>query len=375
MAWITKRGSSWQYVVRYKDENGKYQRIPRSGFARKKDAQDAAAELERQIKEGGVVDKQPTLVEYYNHWLKTYKLGKHSKITEQRYTSFRKHLEGYFGLDRKLKDIKRSDWQKFINFFGTNHTKETVGKLNGYVRDMAASAVADRLIYFDFTQGAEMVGTKGRSEGLKYLETEDYKKLKDYVLKNSSLNKIFCYMIATGILTGARISEVMALTWKDIDFKKQTISINKSWDYVYTHTFKDTKNPLSVRTIKIDKGLTELLLQLKKEQNQYFKKIGRPTSINELIFLNKDLTLISYNAINKDLQNIEKRLNISPLITFHGLRHTHASFLIFKGIDIVYISHRLGHANISVTLKTYAHLLKDHEEQEENKTIEFLETM
>ena len=58
-----------------------------------------------------------------------------------------------------------------------------------------------------------------------------------------------------------------------------------------------------------------------------------------------------------------------------GLGHTHASFLIFKGIDIVYISHRLGHANISVTLKTYAHLLKDHEEQEENKTIEFLETM
>ena len=99
MAWITKRGSSWQYVVRYKDENGKYQRIPRSGFARKKDAQDAAAELERQIKEGGVVDKQPTLIEYYNDWLKTYKLGKHSKITEQRYTGFRKHLEGYFGLD------------------------------------------------------------------------------------------------------------------------------------------------------------------------------------------------------------------------------------------------------------------------------------
>ena len=62
MAWITKRGSSWQYVVRYKDENGKYQRIPRSGFARKKDAQDAAAELERQIKEGGVVDKQPTII-------------------------------------------------------------------------------------------------------------------------------------------------------------------------------------------------------------------------------------------------------------------------------------------------------------------------
>ena len=127
-------------------------------------------------------------------------------------------------------------------------------------------------------------------------------------------------MIATGILTGARISEVMALTWKDIDFKKQTISINKSWDYVYTHTFKDTKNPSSVRTIKIDKGLTELLLQLKKEQNQYFKKIGRPTLINELIFLNKDLTLIStMRSIKaKALKNIEKMLNISPLITFHG---------------------------------------------------------
>lgn len=329
MAWITKRGSSWQYTVKYKDENGIERRIPKSGFPSRKKAEAAARKIEQQLDEGVAVNMDPTFIDYYNDWLKTYKLGKHSKITEQRYTGFRKHLEGYFGLDRKLKDIKRSDWQKFINFFGTNHTKETVGKLNGYVRDMAASAVADRLIYFDFTQGAEMVGTKRRSDGLKYLEVNNYKKLKDYVLKNSSLDKIFCYMIATGILTGARISEVMALTWKDIDFKKQTISINKSWDYVYTHNFKDTKNPSSVRTIKIDKDLTELLLQLKKEQNQYFKKIGRPTSINELIFLNKDLTLISYNAINKDLQNIEKRLNISPLITFHGLETHPCKFFDF----------------------------------------------
>ena len=190
-----------------------------------------------------------------------------------------------------------------------------------------------------------------------------------------SFKNIFNYIIATGILTGARLSEVLALTWKDINFKDQTICINKSWDYIYTHTFKDTKTPSSNRTIKIGRDLVGLLRQLKTEQSNYFKKIGRPVSINELVFLNKDLTLISNVAINKDLRFIEKQLHITPLITFHGLRHTHVSFLLYQGIDIAYISHRLGHANISITLKIYAHLLKDHEEKEENKAVLYLENL
>lgn len=375
MAYISKRGEKWQYVVRYKDSDGNYQRKSKSGFAKKKDAQEAAIELERQITEGGVIDDDPTFVDYYFHWIETYKLGKHSRVTESRYKTIGKQLRGYFGVTRKLKDIKRSDWQNFINFFGENHARDTTSKLNSYVRAMADSAMADRLIYFNFTDSVVLVGAKSKSGDLKFLQVSDYKKLKAYVFANASFKNIFNYIIATGILTGARLSEVLALTWKDINFKDQTICINKSWDYIYTHTFKDTKTPSSNRTIKIGRDLVGLLRQLKTDQSNYFKKIGRPVSINELVFLNKDLTLISNVAINKDLRFIEKQLHITPLITFHGLRHTHVSFLLYQGIDIAYISHRLGHANISITLKIYAHLLKDHEEKEENKAVLYLENL
>lgn len=375
MAYISKRGDRWQYVVHYKDLNGKYKRISKSGFDRKKDAQDAASELERKIKEGVSVESSPTFIDYYNHWLEVYKLGKHSRITESRYKTIAKQLEAYFGKNQQLKTIKRSDWQEFLNFFSKNHAKDTVSKLNSYVRDMANSAIADRLIYFNFTDGAIISGAKGKSEDLKYLQVDDYRKLKKYVLENASLDNIFDCIISAGVLTGARLSEVLALTWKDLDLKNQTLSINKSWDYTYTNSFKPTKTPSSIRTIDIDKDLTNLFKKLKKEQKNYFKSIGRKWSENTLAFLDRELKLISNVAINKDLRHIEKKLNISPLITFHGLRHTHVSYLLYKDVDINYISKRLGHASTSITLKIYTHLLKDEEKRESNKAIKAMEDL
>ncbi|WP_172885122.1 tyrosine-type recombinase/integrase, partial [Lentilactobacillus buchneri] len=59
-------------------------------------------------------------------------------------------------------------------------------------------------------------------------------------------------------------------------------------------------------------------------------------------------------------------------ITFHGLRHTHASFLISKGVTDQYVARRLGHENTVVTRTTYAHLFKDKQTEEEDKTVELL---
>lgn len=176
-------------------------------------------------------------------------------------------------------------------------------------------------------------------------------------------------------MTGARYSEILALTWKDIDFKKHTIKIEKSWDYTFKNEFKETKNTSSIREINIDHDLVNLLQQLQIEQERYFQSINRPFAINGMVFLDKHLKLLTDAAINKDLRFIENKLNINPLITFHGLRHTHVSYLISQHIDINYISHRLGHSNTSVTMRVYSHLLKDYEEKEADKTILALEAL
>ncbi|MFC4985494.1 tyrosine-type recombinase/integrase [Salinicoccus siamensis] len=83
---------------------------------------------------------------------------------------------------------------------------------------------------------------------------------------------------------------------------------------------------------------------------------------------------LSNNAVTKALRHIISVLDIDKEhITLHMIRHTHCSVLLNQGLDIHYVSKRLGHANIGVTLNTYSHLLKERKQEEDKKIENFLE--
>lgn len=157
----------------------------------------------------------------------------------------------------------------------------------------------------------------------------------------------------------------MGLTWPDIDFEKQTVSINKTYDYTTRSGFKPTKTKISVRNISIDTQTLELLQRLKQEQTKTFFKQGFRND-DQLAFLNNRHYIV---GANKVLESALKspEVNANNIITFHGLRHTHASILISKGVGVDYISERLGHADTSVTLRVYVHLLKDKRDSDNQK--------
>jgi integrase len=77
------------------------------------------------------------------------------------------------------------------------------------------------------------------------------------------------------------------------------------------------------------------------------------------------------------LTNYETKAGIpkSKQITFHGLRHTHASYLISNGANISYVSKRLGHKNIAVTMEVYSHLLQDAQQSEDKKAMQLLDNI
>lgn len=89
-------------------------------------------------------------------------------------------------------------------------------------------------------------------------------------------------------------------------------------------------------------------------------------NVNKLVFYDSSsyISVITNDRLNDTLRAILKRLKISPLITVHGLRHTHSSILLYKGVSILYVSERLGHANIDITTSTYAHVLKELRERD-----------
>lgn len=381
MASIAKRGKVWQLRFSYVDKNGKRRYITQS-YTRKKLAENAADELAVKYSRGAIMEKQETsLIDYWDKWFGLYKSGRYATVTEKRYETTRKRLLDYFGPNRKLKDITKSDYQEFMNQYiegkdiGRHRSKETVEKLNSYVRSMVSDAIDDQVIYSDFTKKVVLQGvTTGKAEELKYLEVPETKRLLEYTLKNADLGVMYNCIIATGILTGARFSEIIGLTWDDVDFDKKTISINKTWDYVYKTGFKKTKTPSSVREIDIPAELIQMLHELKIQQAKYFIKVGYRDP-KKLVFMNKRRQLPGNSAINKALDSIETKLNIEPAITFHGLRHTHASYLISKGIDIYYISKRLGHANVEITMHVYAHLLSDKQHAQIDATLKALSSL
>ncbi|SFA56900.1 Site-specific recombinase XerD [Parageobacillus thermantarcticus] len=367
MASIQKTKSGWRYRVSYK-ENGKYKTKTKGGFRTKKEAELAAAELEKQLHKGYDINAGDQLfTEYMRNWFELYKKGKHSKEHDKNVELSVKLVEQYFqGV--KLKELTRDMYQKFINEIAENRATETVKKRHTYIKECIKAAIEEGIITRDPTYKIVVKGKKkGKDEELKYLNYEEAKRLIAEIKKDMNPKYISRYIILFAIATGARFSEILGLTWDCVDFKNRLITINKTWDYKYTNDFADTKTYSSKRTIKIDVDTCKMLKELKKAQNEAAIKTGLRNEKN-LVFVNTKMELVSNNAVNKTLKMLCRKLGLKE-VTMHSLRHTHASMLLYRKANIKYISKRLGHKDIGITLQTYSHIL-DELEQAENTLLD-----
>lgn len=173
------------------------------------------------------------------------------------------------------------------------------------------------------------------------------------------------------IASGARFSEIIGLTWDCIDFAKKTIKINKTWDYKNTNAFSNTKNYSSNRIITIDDKTLSMLNKIKVYQSA--EKLKDSTfNKNKLVFISTNNVTPSNNAINKSLKRYCTKLGINKDISVHGLRHTHATLLLYNDCNIKYLSKRLGHNTIVTTLETYSHVIDEMEQKESYKVNELM---
>lgn len=142
-----------------------------------------------------------------------------------------------------------------------------------------------------------------------------------------------------------RFSEELALTPKDFDFVHQMLSINKTWNYKGDGGFLPTKNQSSMRKIQLDWQTIIQFSQLVKEFPE-----------DKPIFVNTKGKI--YNStVNTVLTRLCKKANV-PIISIHGLRHTHESLLLFAGVSIASVALRLGHVSMTTTQKTYLHIIQ-----------------
>ncbi|MFD1471040.1 site-specific integrase [Companilactobacillus mishanensis] len=368
---VYKRGKTWTYRVWITNKYGKRVSSSQGGFKTKQEATTTGLEIALKAKQSGISKRENTTFhDYYVYWINTYKIGRLDITSERKYKLIDKLIEKQFG-NTLLKDISRTEYQKMIDTYAENHARKTVNEVNGRIRKVVQGAIDERIIYSDFTRNIFISGLASKSSNLKYIEENQAQKLKEMCLDSASMIAITNYEIVFGLLTGCRIGEVMGLTWDCVDFKNKNVNINKSYDYVNYTGFKPTKTVSSIRVISIPNDLVAMLKKLKAEQSELFIKQGDRDPEN-LVFRNADHKISSDNGVNHNLKNKLKKIKGATPITFHGLRHTHDSILISNGVDISYISERLGHKDITITLRVYSHLLKKAKIEQNNKAMKVL---
>ena len=347
MAYLTKRGKKWQARISWRDAEGKLHQKSKGGFDTKQQARQYAVKLEKDRLDGVNVERDPTFADYFDDWFKTYKKARITTVTARNYTWTHKIIERYFK-NEKLKKVTRREYQKFINWYGKDHAPESVKKLNSTCRASVRSAVNDGILAKNFTEDVNLVWNEDKKLKVKYLSIAETQTLVQELLNTRDPRYTAKYMILTAIYTGARLGEIMALSWSDISAPWKTISITKASNYHVDGKDKKTKNKASVRTVHVNQELIGLLDELKVNHT-------------DKVFCNRAGTVPGSNGVNDVLRAAMKDAGITgkESFHFHSLRHVHVAYLLSQGMDIYAISKRLGHSDVSTTTKAYSYLIDE----------------
>src|SRR5699024_5220787 len=223
MSYVRKAKKGYYGYASYQDNEGKWHQKSAGCFNLKREALQAANKLEAELDQVNLDLKDMTLAKYYWRWYELYEENGITDVTKNRYKVIRKTIENYWK-DTRLRDIKRSDYQAFINWYGANHARDSVNKLNNAIRSCVGYAIDDDIISKDFTHNVKVVANKERERKVEYLSHDELVTLKNEVKKKLNHYNTSRYMILTAIYTGMRKSEIQALTWKDIDFYIQQLA-------------------------------------------------------------------------------------------------------------------------------------------------------
>lgn len=294
---------------------------------------------------------------YYERWIQVYKEGAIRNSTMQKYKLTAKWLK-IIAPKIKIYELTRISYQEILNKYAEKHERQSTMDFHHQLKAAILDAVDDGLIEKDPTRKAIIKGKTPRDKKDKYLNQFELQKLISDLNLNNKIN--YDWMIYLIAKTGLRFSEALALTPKDFDFSHQILNVDKTWNYKENGGFQETKNKSSERKVQLDWQTIIKFSELVKDLEQ-----DKPIFINSKIY---------NSTINDILRRHCLNVNI-PIISIHGLRHTHASILLYAGVSIASVAHRLGHASMSTTQKTYLHIIQELENTDIDKIMRALTTL
>jgi integrase len=287
--------------------------------------------------------------------------GEISARTAQRYRQLvENQIVPHIGekLLQKLRPLDIETWHDELRTVGRVRGKgelsaRTIGHAHKVLGKAFADAAGFELIHRNVVRLKKPPRVDDEGEMVIVRDVPDLlKKLEGSALRLPGLLGLFC---------GMRIGEVLALRWGRVDIDAKVIQVREALEKTKKHGIrsKPPKSKAGKRDITMPDEVVEALRIYRRDQLELRMRLGQGNLPDDaLLFANLEGEPRSPPAVSRAFSDFTVRIGL-PDVTFHALRHTHASQLIDAGVDVVTISKRLGHAKPDITLRVYAHLFKE----------------
>ncbi|PWI56962.1 tyrosine-type recombinase/integrase [Sulfoacidibacillus thermotolerans] len=360
---VRKRGDKWGYIINmpYDPIRGNYPTIRKSGFQSKAQAFEAMTQAIAKIDSGEVAFAAMKVEEYLNEWLIQIQ-DKVAPRTLETYEDTKKIISFYIG-DLRLDKL---DHFAIESMYEKLKAKElapsTIHRVHRVLRAALNRAVKRGII--KETPMKRVDSPSGKIERRNVLSVEQAHQLLNWLKDHRYLS----YLGATIALhTGMRRGEICGLQWRDIDWERKIIRITRSRQRRKGKDFiGNPKTVGSIRPIPVDDDLIELL-------HVWYGAFPLPPIDMQFILAHPDGKPIDPMTLSRDVRIAVNKLNL-PKVSFHDLRHTHATLLLQANVPLKIVSERLGHASIAMTADTYSHVTETMQQDATQRISDLLRT-
>lgn len=361
---IQPRGDrTWR--LRWQDgrdpQTGKWRRVNETFHGTRKQAENRWVERQRQIDEQGNRTRELagiTVSELWALWIDT--KNDLEASTRVSYDGlWRTHIGpqlGRFRVDRLTAlDIQRAivRWQTGPRADGKPGTLSA--RTVGYCRTLVV-AMLDKALEWQLVPANVAKVVKGPRQRRKRRREEEWWTLEQaqaFIATAGHDRLAIAFLLALG--TGLREGEILGLRWSDVDLERGTLRVEQTQKRAEKgYTMGRPKTDASERSIPLDTTVLNALRQHRTAQKRNRVLLGPDYRHHDLVVCTGIGTPILPSNLRRTFDRLQAKAGV-PRITFHALRHTHASWLVEQGVDIRLVSDRLGHTEVSFTYQTYVH--------------------
>lgn len=367
----TKAGVVWEAIahVGHDPVTGKRKQVARRGKT-KKEAKERIEKYLRSIQDYGIDEnlaKKITFEKIAQEWLKSYEMeGKKKNSIRIRKREI-KTLNGYMA-KKPIGMISHNFYQSVIYELSKKLERTTVQGINTCAGMIFRFAKKNNLLRD--SPNADVVIPKKR----KSVDEVRYDKVADKYLEHEELQEFFDVLLKHGLkhdkerfyvlaFSGMRSGELCALKKQDLDFKENTIDINKTI-YNEKNNMKEyeltpPKTEGSIRVVTMDKPIMEMLKRVVRSNDEHkmqYRTILDDYHDEDFLFSRPNGYPFAQKNLLVRMNRLMDKTNIKKHATPHIFRHTHISMLAEAGVDLPTIMQRVGHEDIDTTMQIYTHV-------------------